>query len=365
MESDQIKASPSTVAKSKEDSTKMDSDQSESSATTSARSALEEMSKEDLIKKCKNILTIAQKAKKAKDDCGIENQKLRQEISTSKEMVEALMTQKVDMTQKLDQLKTQMKKFNDLDTENESLKRQTQRLETENDKLLNHLEVMEKQIGEMTEIGMDQRMQLLGLLKGDITITSTTSGDPHNELQNMLSISLEEVKTTRDLNNKLKLQIEDYEAQLEVSNTKYTCLEMEIVKRNNQIEELKSKLKENVGELQSKDGKIEELGGMMDKINVQKLEILERENTLKRENERLQYQASSGNGKLVDEKEGVMKELEETKEKLIKMNELYEKSVKEFEVNIKPKLGSRFKLSGLDTITFLFRSINEPKTCLT
>lgn len=152
------------------------------------------LSKEELIKKCKHLLGIAQKAKQVKDDLTDENKSLknalskietksRSDITTMQEMLSALTDQKLQMVTENDGLRKSVNilenklkdremekldlstKYQTLDKENQSLNRQVNRLSEENDQLITHLDTLEKQIEELNRIGEQQREQLLTLEK--------------------------------------------------------------------------------------------------------------------------------------------------------------------------------------------------------
>ncbi|XP_035894359.1 GRIP and coiled-coil domain-containing protein 2 [Anopheles stephensi] len=101
---------------------------SQSSDQDSARkpSPFDNLSRDDLVKKCKGLLGIAQKAKQAKDECQEENRRLKEELShyetqknADKECIKAMqevadsyMDQKLQATMKVDELQKQLTKLN-------------------------------------------------------------------------------------------------------------------------------------------------------------------------------------------------------------------------------------------------------------
>ncbi|XP_050307589.1 GRIP and coiled-coil domain-containing protein 2-like [Anthonomus grandis grandis] len=164
---------------------------------------LEDLAREELIKKCKNLITLAQKAKSSKETLKEEitglREKLRQhEISdVTKELIERLTDEKLALVTQNEDLKAKIKQLNErystLETENISYSRQVKRLTDENETLLSDITTFEEQIAELKSIGIEQRNQLLELEK--------SGGNHMKELQNKLSFSLEEVN---QLNNSLK-----------------------------------------------------------------------------------------------------------------------------------------------------------------
>lgn len=168
----------------------------DASDNTLKKDPFETLSREELIKKCKHFLGIAQKAKQVKDDLAEENKSLTNaltklehkshtDIQTIQETLNALTEQKLEFVTENDMLKNRVHSLENkikqneksceefqvqiqvLDTENQSLNRQNKRLSEENDQLIKHLEVLEKQIDELNKIGEQQRMQLLTLEKQD------------------------------------------------------------------------------------------------------------------------------------------------------------------------------------------------------
>ncbi|XP_055381008.1 GRIP and coiled-coil domain-containing protein 2-like [Condylostylus longicornis] len=135
------------------------------------RNPLENLSKEELIAKCKGLLGLAQKAKQAKDDCVEKNKSLLNKLSeyetqkeadkasllAMKEIVENLTQTKLALTSKVADLEVQNKNFSskiiELETSitkhsevlilNETLKRQLERMTDENEDLIGDLEKLE------------------------------------------------------------------------------------------------------------------------------------------------------------------------------------------------------------------------------
>ncbi|XP_065083245.1 GRIP and coiled-coil domain-containing protein 2 [Ochlerotatus camptorhynchus] len=134
-------------------------------------SPFDNLTREDLIKKCRGLLGIAQKAKQAKDECQEENRKLKEQLSQAEtqktadkdclkamqEMVSSLTEQKLQAAMKADELqkmvaglrreldgaallREQLEKFS---VENEAFQRQIKRLTDENEELLGDLSGME------------------------------------------------------------------------------------------------------------------------------------------------------------------------------------------------------------------------------
>nr|CAD7570793.1 unnamed protein product [Timema californicum] len=177
----------------------MDSDAKDAEGTQK-KSPLESLSKDELVNRCKNLLSIAQKAKHAKDEANkkvktledqlnevkLQNeefvkqkgnsdckkclemqkteQKLQRQVTTMQEMLSLLTDQKLTFTMEMDKLKKQNEalkkqqndnrlpdeevkaKLEDLDIAVESYRRQNKRLAKENDELIQQLDTMEAKL---------------------------------------------------------------------------------------------------------------------------------------------------------------------------------------------------------------------------
>ncbi|KAL0850045.1 hypothetical protein ABMA28_011949 [Loxostege sticticalis] len=170
------------------------------------RNPLEDLSKDELVVKCKALLAIAQKAKQAKtelqsevesyklqlDKCETEKKATLGSLNTLQELVDSLTEQKLNYITEVDSAKSKIKalnnkckdyedeinkykadvivrdksladttqKLSDLDSEIISLKRQNNRLLEENEQLINQLSELEAQTVEFNNIGLEQRKQL-------------------------------------------------------------------------------------------------------------------------------------------------------------------------------------------------------------
>lgn len=175
-------------------------------AAESKKLNLEELSKEELVKKCKILFTVAQKAKVSKDALLEEINALKKDLQNgaTTELIDTLTNEKLALVTQLEDLKTKYKKVEEtnkllqeqqslsqeklttLDTENTSYKRQVARLTDENEQLISDLSTLETQISELHKLGVEQKAQLLELEKAN--------GSGLDELQSKLSQSLEEVK---------------------------------------------------------------------------------------------------------------------------------------------------------------------------
>ncbi|XP_072935865.1 uncharacterized protein [Epargyreus clarus] len=170
------------------------------------KSPFDDLSRDELIAKCKGLLVIAQKAKQAKSDIQNECDHLKSQlkncetakntsdnnVKTLQELVDSLTEQKLSYITEIDAAKSKIKsldgkcnalldeiqkhktelttkdkslvvatqKLSDLDSEIISLKRQNNRLLEENEQLINQLTELENRTTEFNNIGLQQREQL-------------------------------------------------------------------------------------------------------------------------------------------------------------------------------------------------------------
>nr|XP_029720123.1 GRIP and coiled-coil domain-containing protein 2-like [Aedes albopictus] len=148
-----------------------------SAASKKGASPFDNLSRDDLVKKCRGLLGIAQKAKQAKDECLEENRKLKEQLSLAEtqktadkdclkamqEMVSSLTEQKLNAAMKVDELEKAVAglkrevdgaallrdQLDKLSVENEAFQRQIKRLTDENEELLGDLSSMEAKMKEM------------------------------------------------------------------------------------------------------------------------------------------------------------------------------------------------------------------------
>lgn len=229
---------------------------------------LEELSKEELIKKCKGLLTIAQKAKQAKDILQEENTKLKHELTNkskndaAEELVESLTQQKLSLVNTIEDLKTRnssldsklqifekelkncQEKLNTADNESISYKRQVTRLTDENEQLITHLDSLEKQIDELNKIGIQQRQQLLELESKARDSKNAIEENKVTELQCMLSVSLEEVKKLKSENSSLNEKIENLNISLSEKNKNIFIISEELKSKCDTLDKVTVELNE-------------------------------------------------------------------------------------------------------------------------
>ncbi|ENN77259.1 hypothetical protein YQE_06088, partial [Dendroctonus ponderosae] len=164
---------------------------------------LEDLPKEDLVKKCKSLISLAQKAKTSKESLQEEINSLKKQLNQATqndatiELIESLTSEKLQLVNQIEDLKvknhslnSKLKSFEekvtDLETENTSYQRQAKRLTDENEQLISDLSTLETQIAELHKLGVEQKGQLLELEKSNT--------DSIKDLQSKLAISVEEVQ---------------------------------------------------------------------------------------------------------------------------------------------------------------------------
>lgn len=163
----------------------------ENNKTTDKKINFEDLSKDELVNKCKTLFSIIQKAKQSK--CMLQEEikdlKSKLEIEVNKkeinpaydEVIQDLTQQKLNLVSNIDDLKlkndayiTSLNQYkeekkrseidlNNLDNENIALKRQITRLSDDNEQLMSHLESLEKQIQQLNQIGLDQQKKTFAI----------------------------------------------------------------------------------------------------------------------------------------------------------------------------------------------------------
>uniref|UniRef100_A0A182R8C3 GRIP domain-containing protein n=1 Tax=Anopheles funestus TaxID=62324 RepID=A0A182R8C3_ANOFN len=169
---------------------------SQGSDQDSARKAspFDNLSREDLVKKCKGLLGIAQKAKQAKDECQEENRRLKEQldhfetqknadkecIKAMQEVADSYMDQKLQATMKVDELEKQLAKLN-VQLTNEKNKAEAMQTEVEQlkDKLERFNELQEENSNlEKERIALEQE---LIKVKGSQKVLGDSTTTPREE----------------------------------------------------------------------------------------------------------------------------------------------------------------------------------------
>uniref|UniRef100_A0A182VFI1 GRIP domain-containing protein n=1 Tax=Anopheles merus TaxID=30066 RepID=A0A182VFI1_ANOME len=185
---------------------------SQSSDQDSGRkpSPFDNLSRDDLVKKCKGLLGIAQKAKQAKDECQEENRRLKEQlghfetqknadkecIKAMQEVADSYMDQKLQATMKVDELEKQMTKLKaQLADEVSAHEQQTKTMRLEMDQLKEKLALLERdattcsaeQFAELREENSNLEKERIALeqelikLKGSQTVLGDSAHTPREE----------------------------------------------------------------------------------------------------------------------------------------------------------------------------------------
>ncbi|XP_063833985.1 GRIP and coiled-coil domain-containing protein 2-like isoform X1 [Ostrinia nubilalis] len=260
------------------------------------RNPFEDLSKDELVLKCKALLAIAQKAKQAKtemqnevesyklqlDKCETEKKVNLDSLHTLQELVDSLTEQKLNYITEVDSAKGKIKTLtikckdyeeeinkykadvivrdknladtaqtlSDLDSEIISLKRQNNRLLEENEQLINQLSELEAQTVEFNNIGLEQRKQLQ-MLEDKVYSEEESKNVIENlnkrikELEDDLKAALDtkENNTNSDYENKIKEITQLYESEKnkkERANIKLRSYKDKILKCATCINQLKN-----------------------------------------------------------------------------------------------------------------------------
>ncbi|KAJ8951834.1 hypothetical protein NQ318_019809 [Aromia moschata] len=330
----------------------------DTSLTNDSRKAnLEELSKEELVKRCKSLLTIAQKAKQAKDVLQDENNRLKQELDNksgyandvTQEIVEKLTQQKLVFVTTIEELKaknssldsklqifekeleTCQEKLYTTDNENVSYKRQVTRLTDENEQLLTHLESLEKQIDELNKVGIQQRLQLLELESKAHENKPAINDNKVSELQCMLSVSLEEVKKLKSENNQLNEKVENLQINLSEKDKNIIVISEELQSKCDNLNKVTEELNE-AKKIQSKHNDLvqeyEKLKRELSEAASQG-ELEEKIRELQAVNSNLKSKLKSYHSKIT-KFAGHAKELKEDKNRILQLFKVYTDQVKEW-----------------------------------
>ncbi|XP_064212719.1 GRIP and coiled-coil domain-containing protein 2-like [Tribolium castaneum] len=267
---------------------------------------LENLSKEELVKRCERLLILAQKAKQAKDALQEENNELKNRLKSESgdattAIIENLTQQKLQFVTTIEDLKSQnaalvnkvqnctqdarlCEEKDRLESENISYKRQIKRLTDENEQLITHLESLEKQLEECKNLGLEQQNQLLMLEEANQKLRSDDTSDKSAELQKMLSISLEEVKKLQAENNTMREKIDVLKTNLGEKDKNILTIGQELqekLKLVEDLEKIKNETRENVelveklkGRLKFYHSKVVKLAGNVKVLKENKNEVL-------------------------------------------------------------------------------------------
>lgn len=275
-------------------------DTSTSEISGQKKDPLEHLPREELLKKCRQFLAIAQKAKQAKDELNEEKNTLtskldevqtksEKDVTAMQEMLNVLTEHKLELVTKIDTFQKEKYEFKgkydacqqdleqariqvqNVDTENQSFRRQVRRLTEENDQLISHLDTLEKRINELNEIGEQQREQLLLLEKQQTNSVQNIDEEVEElrlkcntfetEISNTKLILTDKEKTIVNLKEEIDMlpikneQIVQLKSYCQLKNTDLECLQIkhqELIDLNNNLQLDSANKTESINFLKSK-----------------------------------------------------------------------------------------------------------------
>lgn len=214
------------------------------------RSPFDNLSKEELIKKCKGLLGIAQKAKQAKEDLIEENKQLKDDLQNyetqktsdkkclkaMQEIVDELTENKLnsatiisDMKMKIVKLEKLVEEHNDvkekfdkISIENTALTQQLARLTQENNELLAQYEDLEKisiehqvnlKMLENNQTAHIEDMTTIANLKKELEAQAIIEKEHITELQKVRAVN-SNLLETKHKNDKLEMKLTNYKKKL-------------------------------------------------------------------------------------------------------------------------------------------------------
>ncbi|XP_067640692.1 GRIP and coiled-coil domain-containing protein 2 isoform X2 [Eurosta solidaginis] len=194
-------------------------------APSALTSPIEALTREELLQKYKGLLGIAKKAKLAKDELVEENRRLKESILqsetqkdadkqallTMKETLEQFTKQKLKLTNEFSDLQKKNKvdgeALTKLRIENESLERQLNRVNNDNETLLKDIDRMEDQLKQVNILGLEQKKHL-SLLELEVNKLREVES-LNNALQGTVSIMQEENNALKEQENYAKQSLEE------------------------------------------------------------------------------------------------------------------------------------------------------------
>ena len=221
---------------------------------------LEDLPRDELITKYRSLLTIAQKAKQAKDTLMSENVILKDKLNhVSNDGIIGGTDRndgKLDVhnhyaDRKLAEYELRLrdadKNVFKLDTANQGYTRQIKRLSDENEELISHLKKQESQLQELQMLGSQQKEQLLEVEKNyelKLQCMEKETSNKITELQKMLSVSLSEIKNLQSGNSELYTSLKQAESLLLDVDKNKTITEIELQEKNDKIKSLEQSVKD-------------------------------------------------------------------------------------------------------------------------
>uniref|UniRef100_A0A182YLJ0 Uncharacterized protein n=1 Tax=Anopheles stephensi TaxID=30069 RepID=A0A182YLJ0_ANOST len=194
-------------------------------------SPFDNLSRDDLVKKCKGLLGIAQKAKQAKDECQEENRRLKEELShyetqknADKECIKAMqevadsyMDQKLQATMKVDELQKQLTKLNvQLAEERAAHETGTHTMRVEIEQLKEKLSKLAKEferVNELQEENSNLEKERIALEQELIKVKGSQTGG--EKMQQELQNHTNQIEHYRQHEESLQANVESLKTQLQ------------------------------------------------------------------------------------------------------------------------------------------------------
>ncbi|ETN66164.1 paraflagellar rod protein [Anopheles darlingi] len=325
------------------------------------------LSRDELVKKCKGLLGIAQKAKQAKDECQEENRRLKEQldhyetqknadkecIKAMQEVADSYMDQKLMATMRVDELEKQLAKTAaQLSSEQASHEQMKQQLMAELDDLRQKLEHSEKQDAKpssndelterLKELEEENRKLEQDLIRAKASPPS--KADPNGREEKLIrKLKLYKAKV-QEINAKLLLlksdrkillkTVKDYAEQVpkwqkELANASGVLFEKisTLEKEKDDLSETNCGLREENEELQRQlkalklegestdqtDHKLAETESLLETLRLEVENLKSGNVTLTTENQRLVSESESKQRLDSEEKENLRKDLEASK----------------------------------------------------
>ncbi|XP_050082054.1 GRIP and coiled-coil domain-containing protein 2 [Anopheles aquasalis] len=327
-------------------------------------SPFDNLSRDELVKKCKGLLGIAQKAKQAKDECQEENRKLKEQldhyetqknadkecIKAMQEVADSYMDQKLMATMRVDELEKQLaKSAAQLSTEQATHEQMKQQLMAELDDLRQKLETEkpDKNLSKNDELAERLKELEEENRKLEQDLIRAKASQPNGREEKLIrKLKLYKAKV-QEINAKLLLlksdrkillkTVKDYAEQVpkwqkELANASGVLFEKisTLEKEKDHLDGLNSSLREENEELQRQlkalklmaestggtdetDNKLAETESLLESLRLEVENLKSGNVALTTENERLLSESGSKQRLDCEEKENLRKDLETSK----------------------------------------------------
>ncbi|KAF5275677.1 hypothetical protein FQA39_LY06789 [Lamprigera yunnana] len=247
----------------------------DASADITKKPLVEDLSKEEIIKKYQDLVVILKKAMHNKETLTQENNSLKGKLNESQvkdELIENLTQQKLSFITSIEDLQTQNtvvidkcknyegslketnNKVSELEIENESLQRQTQRLTTENEQLLTELDSLEKKREPLEEKleAFSQQLSQKEVMISELQINNDQLAVRCAELESNIEILEKNYENAQITICELKITIQESTNRHESYLNETDDLNIELHKNKALVEKLQQDLKTISGKFTDK-----------------------------------------------------------------------------------------------------------------